>query len=156
MSLELTLTPTYRGTLTLTAPARTLTLALDSDELPLVLTSALRGLQGESGNATIEFPFAWGDASPRSVTIAAADKLVYGAQIHIDVAFDGDGAQLQLGDAGDAERLMAATQNDPAGPGTYIAAPVHRYGTDTPILLTITPGAGATAGAGLLTLFIEQ
>jgi hypothetical protein len=118
--------------------------------------SGPRGAPGASGAGGIEFPFAWGDASPRTVTAATAGKLVYGVQLHVSAAFDGTGAQLQVGDAGDPERFMAAGQNDPATVATFTTAPSHRYGVDTSVLLTITPGAGATAGSGLLTLFIEQ
>ena len=113
------------------------------------------GPPGANGSGGIEFPFAWGDASPRQIVIAAAGKLIYGVQIHIATAFDGVGAALTVGDAGQADRLMSVYQSDPNTVGNYTAAPSYRYGTATPLLLTINPGAGASAGAGLLTLFIE-
>lgn len=113
-------------------------------------------LVGSSGAGWIEFPFAWGDASPRPVVVAPAGKLVFAADLHVSQAFDGDTPSLTLGDAGDVDRLMQATQNDPREIATYTVSPNYRYGADTQILLTITPGIGATAGAGLLTLFIEQ
>lgn len=156
MAFTITLVPTYSITLALTSPSGDVTVSSDGDSLTLELQAALRGPSGVSGGNGIEFPFAWGDASPRTVEVAAAAKLVYGVELHVDEPFDGAGAQLQVGDAGDAGRLMAAGQNDPAAAGTYTTAPAHRYGADTTILLTITPGVGATAGTGLLTLFIEQ
>lgn len=104
----------------------------------------------------VEFPFAFGDASPRTVRNVAAGKLVRRTQIHITEAFDGAGAALAVGDAGDAERLMAEGTNDPTDTGTYETNPAHRYGSDTDVLLTITPGAGASAGAGLLVLTLER
>lgn len=129
------------------------------DNTTVIETAAEQGPPGPAGPAGaggIELAFAWGDASPRTVAVATGGKLVYGVQLHIDTAFDGAGAALTVGDAGDPDRLMSASQNDPAAEGTYTSAPVHRYGSDTTVLLTITPGAGASAGAGLLTLFVEQ
>lgn len=118
--------------------------------------SGPRGEEGPAGTGAVELAFAWGDASPRTIETVTSGKLVYGVQLHIDTAFNGSGAELTVGDAADPDRLMAAAQNDPTAAGTYTSAPVHRYGADTAVLLTITPGAGASAGAGLLTLFIEQ
>jgi hypothetical protein len=54
--LELTLTPTYRGTLTLTVGARSLVLRRDSEAMALELATALRGepgLDGISGEAIL-------------------------------------------------------------------------------------------------------
>lgn len=114
------------------------------------------GPPGANGSGGIEFPFAWGDASPRQIVIAVAGKLIYGVQIHIATAFDGVGASLTVGDAGQTDRLMSVYKSDPNTAGTYTASPAHRYGVATPILLTINPGAGASAGAGLLTIFTES
>lgn len=113
------------------------------------------GPPGANGSGGIEFPFAWGDASPRQIVIAVAGKLIYGVQIHVSTAFDGVGASLTVGDAIQADRLMSVYKSDPNTVGTYTASPSHKYGAATPILLTINPGAGASAGAGLLTIFTE-
>lgn len=132
---------------------------LTTETVTDILTEGMQGPAGPpglNGSGGLEFPFSWGDASPRTVMVAAAGKLIYGVQIHISEAFDGAGAELTVGDVGQTDRLMTAGQNDPANTGSYTVAPVHVYGTDTTILLTITPGGGATTGAGLLTLFIES
>jgi hypothetical protein len=105
---------------------------------------------------SIQLPFAWGDATPAPIFTVPGDKLVYRVEIHISVGFDGASPELTVGDAGDTDRLMAAAQNDPTTPGTYATHPSHRYGADTAVSLGITPGAGATAGRGLVTLSIEQ
>ena len=114
------------------------------------------GPPGANGSGGIEFPFAWGDASPRQIFVAVTGKLIYGVQIHISTAFDGVGAALTVGDAVQTDRLMSVYTNDPNTVGTYTSAPSHRYGVATPLLLTINPGAGASAGAGLLTIFAES
>jgi hypothetical protein len=104
----------------------------------------------------IEVPFAYGDATPKPMSAALAGKLIHEIQIHIVIPFDGVGAALTVGDAGDPARLLAADQVDPATVATYAAHPVCRYGADTALNLYITPGAGATQGAGLVILYIEK
>ena len=153
------ITPQTRGVSTLTVQLYTWTSGnLPEHEHEI---SDINGLQealdaAGSGSGAIEVPFAWGDASPRSVAVATGGKLVYGIGLHISTAFNGVGAQISVGDAGDANRLMAAEQNDPTTAGSYTSNPTHRYGVDTDVLLTINPGAGGSAGNGLLTIFIEQ
>lgn len=121
-----------------------------------VVTVGEAGQPGLNGSGALEFPFAYGDATPAAVTTATAGKMVYGVQVNIKTPFDGTGAALVVGDAGQANRLMAATENDPFNVGNNITNPAHAYAAGTGILLGITPGAGATQGAGLLVLHIQQ
>lgn len=121
------------------------------------LLSGPMGPQGASGTgAALEIPFAYGDATPKFITTAASGKLVYEASVLITETFNGAGAALVIGDAGIADRLLAATENDPGTLGTYTTHPNIVYLVDTVINLTITPGAGASQGAGLLTLAMQQ
>lgn len=115
-----------------------------------------QGPAGPAGSITLEFPFAFGDATPATVTTATANKVIYGVQVHITTAFDGVGAALVVGDAGQADRLMAAQENDPFVAGSYTTSPAHAYGVGTNILLGITAGAGATQGAGILIVSIQH
>lgn len=114
------------------------------------------GPPGPTGAASVEFNFAFGDATPATVVIVPAGKLVYGVQIHIRVPFDGVGAALVVGDAAQADRLMKANENDVSSVGGNTTAPAHAYAVDTQVLLGITPGAGATQGSGILILNIQQ
>lgn len=114
------------------------------------------GPAGPPGAAAIEVAFSYGDATPVSAATALAGKLVYGVQIHIRVPFNGTGAALTVGDAGDTARLMAAVDNDPTAVGGYTTTPAYAYGSDTGVTLSITPGAGASQGAGILVLYIQQ
>ena len=116
----------------------------------------LTGPQGPAGGAAVEVAFSYGDATPVAAATALAGKLVYGVQIHIRIPFDGTGAVLTVGDVGDTDRLMAATDNDPASVGSYTTTPSYAYGSDTGLTLGITPGAGASQGAGVLVLYIQQ
>lgn len=115
-----------------------------------------RGQNGINGEGAITVPFAYGDASPAFIAEALAGKTIYSVQIFITTAFNGTGAALTVGDAGDADRLMQSTENDPSGIAGYSVAPSYKYSVDTDINLTITPGAGASAGAGLLVISIQQ
>lgn len=116
----------------------------------------IQGIPGPSGAGVLEIAFAFGDATPKNLVVATANKQVYSVGIHIHTAFNGTGAALSVGDSGDPSRLMGAAMNDPAVAGSYEAAPNHRYGAGTQLLLTITPGAGASQGAGIVTLQIQQ
>lgn len=155
MTLE-TLVVSETETLVITESSVEILDTTEAAELLEVAKQGPPGPPGAAGGASIEFPFAWGDASPRTVTVAGSAKLVYAVDIHISEAFDGTAPALTVGDGGSPARLMTATQNDPGAIGSYTSAPDHRYGTNTSIILTITPGVGATAGAGLLTLSVEQ
>jgi hypothetical protein len=106
--------------------------------------------------APFEMRFGWGDASPVITTIARAGRLVYTIGIHIITPFNGTGAFVTVGDAGDTDRLMTATENDVYTVCSNETSPDHVYGSNTPILLTINPGAGASAGEGLITVYIER
>ena len=122
------------------------------DVLPLDQADATRGLSIAQLDAryasTATIAFAWGDASPKQLLTVPAGRRVLTVRLIVDTAFDGAGAALAVGDAGDPGRLLAAAENDPGTPGTYAAHPAVLYGADTALTLTITPGAGASQGAG--------
>lgn len=114
------------------------------------------GPPGPAGAASVEINFAFGDATPVTVVTALANKLVYSAQLHILVPFNGVGAALTVGDAAQPDRLMKANENDVLTAGANTTAPAYAYAVNTPLLLSITPGAGASQGAGVLILGIQQ
>lgn len=115
-----------------------------------------QGPVGATGGATIEIPFAYGDATPATLVTATAGKLIYGVSLNIKVPFDGVGASLRVGDAGVLDRLMGSAENDPTQICSNTTAPAYAYGSNTAILLSITAGAGATTGAGLAVLYIQS
>lgn len=122
-----------------------------ADVLPLDQADATRGLSIAQLDAryasTATIAFAWGDASPKPLLTVPAGSRVLSVRLIVDTAFDGAGAALTVGD-GDPDRLLAAGENDPGTPGSYAAHPAVLYGADTALTLTITPGAGASQGAG--------
>lgn len=92
--------------------------------------------------------FSFGDASPKNIHIMPGNKVIIETTIFITEAFNGTGAELTLGDAGDPDRFITATQVIPEAIGLYQTAPGYVYGSPTQITLTITPGSGASTGAG--------
>jgi hypothetical protein len=102
---------------------------------------------GDDSNRKI-VAFAFGDASPLPILTVPNDCTDILARLVIDTPFDGAGAQLKLGTSGNPEALLAAVHNDPTQAAGYEAAPDVSLSAGQQILLTITPGAGATQGAG--------
>ena len=113
------------------------------------------GLDGLNGAGQVSERFAFGDATPKVITIAIGGKLVTTVTIIITQPFNGASPALTVGSAGAPDGLMQADQNDPTFEGEYEANPGVQYGIDTQILLTITPGMGASQGAGLVVIEME-
>jgi len=127
-----------------------------TDENGREKVAGIKGDTGPSGGfVTLELPFAYGDATPSPIGTALADKLILSVALYITSYFDGTGPALTIGDAGVNDRLMAAGQNDPTSEGEYETHPVYAYGSDTPLNLYITPGSGATQGAGLVVITFQ-
>jgi hypothetical protein len=114
------------------------------------------GAQGLSGNYLDPVNFAYGDASPAAMVTVPANKRVYEVRIVIYEPFDGAGAALIIGEAGDPDSLVAVDEVDPTTEATYVVTLDEQYGVDTPILLTITPGAGASQGRGQVIFTIQN
>lgn len=136
-----------------------------SNDVTNVITEGKQGPPGTQGpigpvgpgaSGAIEINFAFGDATPAILVTAPAGKLIFGVSLHIRVPFDGAGASLTVGDAGDLDRLMTAVENVPTSVGSNTTNPAYAYGVDTQLLLSITAGAGATQGSGLATIYIQQ
>lgn len=94
--------------------------------------------------------FGYGDATPESIGTIPAGKLVLTVRLQITVPFDGADPALSIGPSGSAAELMDVTDNDPTQEAAYETNPGVTYGSDTEVFLSITPGSGASAGAGLV------
>lgn len=131
-----------------------------ADVLALDQADATRGLTiaqlDDRYRSSFTIPFAWGDASPKPLVTVPAGGRVLVVRLVIDIGFDGVGAALSVGDAGNAERLMGAAENDPAMPGTYAAHPAVLPGAATLLTLTITPGEGVSQGAGAVIVTTDR
>ncbi|MBW4469318.1 MAG: hypothetical protein KME45_03540 [Stenomitos rutilans HA7619-LM2] len=133
---------------------------VDSPQLEVTIDGVLVleidpiGIQGPKGDpgssGLLKMPFAYGDASP--IVVTSITGFVFTAAIVITTPFNGIGAALRLGDAVQSDRLMNAAQNNPAFAAEYETNPGYGYTSATQLLFTITPGAGATQGAGYVLL----
>lgn len=111
------------------------------------------GANGANGDG--QYPvaeFAFGDASPATIVIINPTSAVEVAlvQLEIEEEFDGVGAALAVGIAGDPDLLMTTAQNDPSILAVFEASPRARLAAGAEVQLTITPGSGASQGRGKL------
>lgn len=102
-----------------------------------------------------EYPFNYGDATPKNLLLIAANKIIEEVSIIIMTALDDPAATLSVGDAGDVNRLLATTDNIPSQAGTYTVAPAYKYGVNTQTTLSITPGT-STQGSGLVVITYQN
>ena len=114
------------------------------------------GRNGIDGSGALALNFSFGDATPALITTAPAGKMVYRVELYIDEVFDGVGAEVTVGDAGNPARLMNASENDLTQVCANETNPGEVYGTDTGIILSITPGSGATQGSGIVLVYIQS
>lgn len=129
-------------------------------KLPLVIDANGRIQQLQAGDSLpdcgMEVSFSFGDASPLSIDVVPTDRAIECVKLFIFTPFDGTGAALTVGDIMDPDGLMTAAQNNPAEAGSYIVAPGVSFDENTELLLTITPGAGAMQGNGLLVITFQR
>lgn len=127
-----------------------------ADPVISVVVAAEQGPAGVDGSGALTYSFEFSNATPKSLNIATAGKSVLRVEICITEAFDGTGAALSIGDSGNYSRLMATSENDPLQVVTFGNTPGISYLADTQLYLSITPGSGATAGEGVVSIVMEQ
>lgn len=108
--------------------------------------------EGGGGSASILRPFTYGIPSPMLLHTVQAPTLLTSVELDIRTAFNGAAPQLSIGQPGQPGRFMAASENDPAFVAQYEVFPAIELGPGEGIYLFITPGAGATQGAGVVKL----
>lgn len=112
------------------------------------------GVQGPPGPAGSSIPaiaFAYGDAE-REVWAPTAPGLLTYVRLIVTTPFDGAGAQLAIGTASDPAAALPPEFSDLSQALEYENTPDLRLAAGEGIRVAITPGAGATTGAGLLLL----
>jgi hypothetical protein len=146
-------------TITITAPNMPQRCTLDAViSATKVIAQGPPGPPGQSGNAgppglsgTPQAKnFSFGDASPLIVLSVPAALIVLQVNLVITTPFNGAGALLTLGTAAAPQSLVDTTQVNPALAAEYETNP--NIVTSSNVLLTITPGAGCTQGAGWIVL----
>ena len=71
-------------------------------------------------------------------------------RVDIDAAFNGAGASISVGTQSDPDAIMAATKNNPYEVAMYNATTEIALAQGDGIWLAISPGSGASQGAGTL------
>lgn len=92
--------------------------------------------------------FAYGDATPTPIYTFDVNGTILAVGVSIDTAFDGTSPSIQLGIDGTADALMPAGSSDVAEQGHFDTTPDLHVTAGQQIVLSITPGSGASAGAG--------
>jgi hypothetical protein len=103
-------------------------------------------------NSRVKVNFSFGDSTPKIILTNTALKTVINASIVIETPFNGLGANLSLGDMVLNNKFINTSQNDPTISCEFSTNPNNT--TNTNIILTITPGSGATQGSGFVLLDI--
>lgn len=103
-----------------------------------------------------EFTFNFGDATPKLLMNVPADRVITQINMYVTEAFNGTTPSLSIGDTGDYASLMDTTDNNPIVISNWAVTPGKTYGADTDIYLSIVAGSGATTGAGLLVIQIQN
>lgn len=100
--------------------------------------------------------FAFDTSSPFNISSAVpANSTVIKFVVNVKTIFDGTTPQLDIGDAGDADRIAADTENDLTTLGVYTGNKWVEYASSTQLTGTLTL-SGATQGEGsVLIQFIE-
>lgn len=102
----------------------------------------------------VEIPFSYGDATPKLLFSAPANKIIFEVAIVIETAFD-SASSLSVGDAGDTQSLFETTDILTTETGTYTTEPGTKYGMATNVNLSITAGA-STQGSGLVRITYQK
>lgn len=134
---------------------RTVTEATRAVEVSAPGPQGAQGLPGLSGAGLLApINFAFGDASPAAVAVLAEASEVTRVSLQIEQAFDGVGARIQLGTADEPGLLLDDWQSDPASEDVYETVPRAELPANTSLILTLTPGTGASQGRGQFVLTI--
>lgn len=111
------------------------------------------GAGGAVGLPFQTISFQWNVVNPFPLWTGVG-RIVH-VRVVLDVAFNGSGATLTIGDVGDQSRLMAGYQSYLAMLGTYESHPLYRYAIATSVNLYLNLGTGNTQGAGEVILYFD-
>lgn len=92
--------------------------------------------------------------SPQNIATLPANSLVLEVILHITTAFNGTGAAIDIGDAGDADRFIANADVNEGAVGftrssstTAAGAKGHLYTQETIVRAAVSAGTGGNQGA---------
>jgi hypothetical protein len=128
----------------------------DGTDTGVAIGSGVVTVNGHHAALAVVHPFAFGDASQAVFTAAAAVRVV-AAAVSVRTPFNGAGAAVRVGRVGDGsppDNVLAAADTDVSAAAVYTAAADVALAAGDQLYLTISPGTGGSAGAGVLTIHI--
>jgi hypothetical protein len=111
-------------------------------------TQGPTGATGPSGSSAPPVNFSFGDASPMVISTGQPAQVILQITVNIVAAFNGAGATLSIGTSASPSLYVTAQQVDLATETEFEVTVGKSIAANTDIIATITPGTGATAGAG--------
>jgi hypothetical protein len=112
-------------------------------------------VDGSMTTATVfEMTFAYGDATPLPIFTLGDNAIIAEVNVWLLEEFDGTGAKINIGKPAAPDDLMSDTEIDPSFLSSYSTRPGKEYVSGDTVNLTITPGAGAGHGRGVLSVYI--
>ena len=115
------------------------------------ITKGPKGDKGEPGGSVPAIDFSFGDAPTVVFTAPAAGNVVY-ARVIVETVFNGTDPQFQLGTVATPDLIVQADQVNLGAGYEYEVTMDEHVAAGTQLLITLTPGAGATQGTGVLIL----
>lgn len=112
-------------------------------------------VDGSMTTATVfEMPFSWGDATPSPVFTLGAGAVIAEVNVWMLEEFNGTGASITIGRPLDNDELMSTSEIDPTFKSSFSTRPGKEYPIGEVVNVYITPGAGATSGRGVISIYI--
>jgi hypothetical protein len=112
-------------------------------------------VDGSMTTATVfEMNFAYGDATPQPIFVLSAAAVIAEVNIWMLDTFDGVSPVITIGRFSAVDELMDASEIDPAFLSSFATRPGKEYSPGETVNLYITPGAGATKGRGVISIYI--
>lgn len=109
------------------------------------------GPAGPSSDGVAPLSFSYGDA-PGVVWTPSQAGTITEARVVFTAAFNGVSPSVIVGTIAAPDSILAADQNDPTAAGEFEATADKHLAANEGVRLAITPGSGATQGAGVLYL----
>jgi hypothetical protein len=135
-------------TWTLQNTGQTFTVNQSSLSFLNTIQQGLQGVQGIPGNTLPAVNFAFGDATPTTIYTATANIVIKTITVIITTAFNGTGANISIGTLASPTLLMDIDESDVSLVAGFETSPNETILSGTVLKLFITPGAGASQGAG--------
>jgi hypothetical protein len=99
--------------------------------------------------------FQYNNVSTRSISDIEAGKRIVAVQIGVITPWD-VASTVTVGDSGDSDRLMTASQSILAEANVYEAHPFHKYVSATTVNIYLSTGVGATQGEAQVILYLDS